>query len=179
VLSEAQACTRGPRYLEVIFPAVVACVVLWSNHVARAPVLTARALLTVAGRSIYDLIGLLLLFFAASIPVTMFTGIVDCYTDRSMAAEVLLSGSALRSQVEANAKRAGTIEGSGRGVAFTPTRRARNGLVTSDGTIIVVGDDPPVVFLLAPNLSAGEITWKCRGYPERVAPRMCTEGHGT
>jgi hypothetical protein len=179
VLFVAQTCARGPRYLEVIFPTLVACVVLWSNHVARAPLLTARAVLAVAGRSLYDFVGLVVLLFLASIPLTMVTGIVDCYTDRSLAAEVLLSGSILRSEVEANAKRAGTLDGSGRGVSFTPTRRAHTGKVMTDGTIIVIGDDPPVVFLLTPNLSAGAITWKCRGYPERIAPRMCTDGHGT
>jgi hypothetical protein len=168
-----QTCSRGPRYAEVVALALVPCVLLWANHVAMAPIAGLKGLAVLGGRALLDLAALVALFVLLSIPVVLLTPHVSCYTDRSAAAEVLLSGSILRSEVEANAVRLGSVVGAGRGVKFEPTSRAPSGLVTEDGTIITVGEDPPVVFTLTPALTDGKVTWKCRGYPEKVAPGMC------
>jgi hypothetical protein len=109
----------------------------------------------------------------ASIPLVFVMPASQCYTDRAKAAEVFLVGSMLREEVEKNALGHRTLVGSGRGIAFRPAGRAKWGVVTNEGQIVVVGDDPPVVFTFTPALVDGSVTWTCRGIPAKFAPKPC------
>lgn len=173
ILILAQPCKRGPYYVEYITIAVTVCLVLWSNHVARAPVQSARGAALVVGYATYDLVFILGFLLLASFPIAIFLPTYQCYTDRTRASEVLLMSSGMRTEIEARVAKFGTLEGVGRGMEFTPSGRARAGLVTNDGVIVVVGEDPPVVFMLSPTLTGGAVSWKCLGFPEKVAPMTC------
>ena len=173
ILLFSQPCKRGPYYVEYVAVAMSVCLVLWSHHIVKAPVQSVRSAAAIAGRSLYDLIALMGLLLLASFPVALFVPTYHCFTDRTRASEVLLAGSTLRTEIEANAAKLGALEGAGRGVEFMPSERARAGLVTNDGVIVVVGEDPAVVFMLSPTLSGGAVSWKCRGFPEKLVPTMC------
>lgn len=171
----AEPCKIGPFYLEAVAATVAVCLVVWANHVAAAPLLSAKAVATVVARSLYDVFGLFVLYIVASIPLAIFVPTYQCYTDRAKASEVLLAGSVLRPKIEAWVTEHGSLTGSGRGMSLAQDRRVRGGLVTNDGVIIIAGDDPPVVFILSPALVQGKVEWKCYGYPAKVAPASCRE----
>ena len=46
-------------------------------------------------------------------------------------------------------------------------------LITDDGTIIAMGNDPAVVFVLQPTLASGTLTWHCAGMPASLVPSAC------
>ena len=169
----AQPCKRGPYYVEYIAIAVTVCLALWSNHVARAPVQSAHGAALIVGRALYDFVLLVGLLLLVSFPIAIFLPAYQCYTDRARASEVLLMGSFMRAEIEARAAKLGTLTGAGRGLEITPTGRTRAELVANDGVIVVVGEDPPVVFMLSPTLSGGAVIWKCLGFPEKAVPMTC------
>jgi hypothetical protein len=51
--------------------------------------------------------------------------------------------------------------------------RAVAGHVSTDGVIVAIGADPPVVIVLSPHFADGSVKWECRGYPKMVAPMSC------
>jgi Tfp pilus assembly major pilin PilA len=173
VLFWGRPCRDGPLYLEAVAATLFFAVVAWSNHIALAPVRTHRDALAVVAGSLKDILLLLVAFVLASIPLALVMPAYQCYTDRAKAAEVVLAGSGLREEVERNALAQRTLSGSGRGIEFRPSGRAKWGLVTNEGQIVVVGDDPAVVFTLTPTLVGGSVTWTCRGFPTKFAPKLC------
>jgi hypothetical protein len=168
-----QPCRDAPFYLEVVAASLFVAIVLWTNHLAVAPVRTPRDVLAIAAGASKDAVLLIGAVVLAAVPLAVVTPAYQCYTDRAKAAEVVLAGASLRSEVEKNALARQTLAGSGSGVEFRPSGRVRWGMVTAEGQIVVVGDDPPVVFTFTPALVGGSITWTCHGFPTRFAPKMC------
>jgi hypothetical protein len=171
----AKPCREGPFYLDVFVATSFLIAVVWANHVAVAPVRTWRSALAVTAGSLKDFLLLLVALILLSIPVAILMPAYQCYTDRAKAAEVILAGAALRAEVEKKALAQRSLTGSGRGVVFPPSGRAQWGLVTDQGQIVVVGEDPPVAFTLTPSLEGGSISWTCRGFPEKFAPKLCRD----
>ena len=169
----AQPCREGPFYVELAWLLLSGCAVLWSNHLALAPVRNLRQLGTTLLNSIGDAVLLFVWFIVVALPVSIFLPTYQCYTQRVKAGEVALSASALRSAIGEKALARGTLDGVGRGVQFAPSGRAVAGYVSDNGQIIVVGEDPPVAFVLTPTLVDGKVQWQCRGFPSKVAPGSC------
>jgi hypothetical protein len=172
-LTFAQPCRSGPYYAEVAWAVLVACIVLWTNHVRRAPLNGLRVALRVLTGAAVDGAKLLLIWFLAAFPLAVITPTYQCYTDRAKAAEVLLAGVSMRDEVAANVQATGTTTGAGRGIRFTPTGRVGAGFVSEDGNVVLIGSDPPVAFLMTPSLKQGAVTWRCQGFPEKSVPMMC------
>jgi hypothetical protein len=170
----AQPCNREPFYLEIGAMVFTFTLAAWVNHLARAPVTSAKDVAIVAGWSLYDVFALASLALVVSSPFAFFLP-THCYTDRARASEVLLAGSLHRDDVASNARKLGSVVGSGRGLTFKPHMRAVAGLVTDDGAIVSIGADPPVVFLLTPAFVGESIVWSCAGFPQKLAPASCTK----
>jgi hypothetical protein len=150
-------------------------VTLWSNHVALAPQASRSRLAALAVHFIRDTALLLVWIVVVGLPIAVVTPTYQCYTDRAKAAEVVLAGSVLRSQVEDAARARGTINGAGANIQFAPSGRVVAGRVTDDGEIVAIGEDPPVVIILSPAYVGGRVSWKCRGFPRKIVPMMCRE----
>lgn len=166
-------CRDGPLYPEAIAATLFFAIVVWCNHLAVAPTRTSRDAIAIVSGALKDIFLLLAAFLVASIPLVVVMPAYQCYTDRAKAAEVVLAGSVLREEIERNAVAKQTLSGAGRGIEFRPSGRAKWGLVTNEGQIVVVGDDPAVVFTLTPTLVGGSVTWECRGFPTKFAPKPC------
>lgn len=166
-------CREGPYYPEVIACTLFLTIVVWANHLGAAPIRSLGGVGGLATACLKDFALLLGASILASVPLAIITPAYQCYTDRAKGAEVVLAGSSLRLAIEQNALSRNTLVGAGRGVEFRPNSRARWGAVTNDGQIVVVGEDPPVVFTLTPTLVDGSVTWTCRGFPRKFAPMVC------
>lgn len=160
-------------YLELVAATVCLVIVVWSNHVAVAPVRTPRAALGIAAKSLKDVLLLLGAVVLASLVLAVLAPSGHCSTDRAKAAEVHLVGSILRDDIGKNALARRTLVGAGRGVVFQPAGHAKWGLVTNEGQIVVAGDAPPVVFTFTPALVDGNVTWTCSGFPAKFVPKSC------
>lgn len=166
-------CNSGPYYLEVSWLTMVVCIVLWCNHVRSAPANGPNAVLHVLAGATTDTLKLVLAWLGAALPLAVITPAYQCYNDRAKAAEILLGGASARDEVAAKVKALGTTRGSGQGVTITPSRRISAGFVSTDGSIVLVGSDPPVVFVMTPSQEGAEVTWQCQGFPEKSVPARC------
>jgi len=173
LLTFGQPCKEGPRYVELGWLVLTICVILWSNHLKVAPAKSISQVVLVLVQSIKDG-GLLLIWTVlAALPLAILTPTYQCYTNRARASEVVLAAVGLRTQVEEAILTKGVLTGSGKDVKFKPFGRAIAGRVSTDGEIVVIGEDPPVVFFFSPVYEKGKVTWKCRGYPRKVVPISC------
>lgn len=166
-------CHSGPYYLEVSWLTIVVCIVVWCNHVRRAPVFSLHAMLSVLAGATADTLKLVIVWFCAALPLAIITPAYQCYSDRAKSAEILLSGTSAREEVTAKVKALGTTRGSGKGVTITPSKIMSAGFVFTDGNIVLVGSDPPVVFVMTPIQEGAEVTWQCQGFPEKSVPTRC------
>lgn len=97
------------------------------------------------------------------------------YTTRAKVSEMLLSLSAVRSEVTQRAERAGSLAGTGKGIAPSPSKWNSFSFVGSDGTALAYNAGFGVLVLIQPSIEAGRISWVCEGYPEREIPSSCRE----
>jgi len=146
---------------------------LWVNHLAIAPVQRAREALRLVGFAIYDLFSLSVLVVLASIPFSVLQ--TECYTPRNKVAELILSGSTYRTQIDERFDSQKTLDNIGKGIQVELTQRVRSGMVTSDGTIVLVSEDPVAIVILTPHVEQGQLIWKCSGSPKSVLPMPCRE----
>jgi hypothetical protein len=168
-------CNTGPYYVLLVMATVAVCLSFWINHVALAPLKSVSDWMVLMKRAIYDLCALCIVLILTGLPTAMVLPAYQCYTDRVKAVEVLLSSSVLKDEITLRALGHGKLEGSGNGLKIELSQRTKGGVVIKDGVIVLVGDDPPVVFMLTPTLSANEVNWKCLGYPEKNVPLLCKD----
>lgn len=167
------SCNLGPYYLEVSWLTLVLCIVLWCNHIRRAPANGPHEVLHVLADAAADALKLLLAWLCVALPLAVITPAYQCYSDRAKAAEILLGGVSARDEVALKVKVLGTTQGSGLGVTITPSGRMSAGFVFADGNIVLVGSDPPVVFVMTPHQEGGDVTWQCQGFPQKSVPAIC------
>lgn len=144
-----ETCAPPPYYGKVAFAAATACLALWCNHLARAPLAGAGAAFALLLRSLYDLFGLALLVLLACVPLALLLPNYQCYTDRARVSEILLSATPVREAVAQRAAAAGALAGSGRDLKIGRTAMNSHtvvggGVVTEDGVIVIVGEKPAV-----------------------------------
>ncbi len=121
----------------------------------------------------YDLGMLVISVIVLAVPIALFMPTYQCYTPRAKVAELLLSTSSVRTEIAGRVAQRRPLTGIGAGLHVEPQGRAKQALVTSDGVIIVAGDDPPAVAVLTPSIVAGELRWRCVLVPETYAPSPC------
>jgi len=168
-----QPCRSGPYYFEIVVLTVTVCIALWASHIAHVSDRNPTDWGKVVGRALYDLFALGVVVMLTGIPWLVSLPTYSCDDARHRASEVLLSAAVLKDLVASRAIAQGTIAGSGAGLTFPPSGRTKSRMVTDNGIIIAAGDDPAVVFILTPSLTASEVKWKCVGYPAMVVPPFC------
>lgn len=173
LLVYSKPCAEPPHYADVVVLTASAMLIVWTHHLALAPILSWRQACRLAMAVAGDFARLIMFFVLLAIPLAVVMPAYQCYTPRAKAAEVLLAGAALRTQVDDRAAKTGSLEGSGEGLAIPAAGRVATGFASRNGEITVIGVDPAVVFILTPSLQAGTVTWACRGFPKELAPMMC------
>jgi hypothetical protein len=149
---------------------------MWANHIRVLQLPPALKLYEIVAGSLYDLGALFLATLLIWLPITLWVGVVDCYSDRMRTAEAAILGNSVKEPIEANAARLGTLEGSGLGVEFAPRGKFTNGgYVSRNGTIVVTTGDPIAILIFQPRMEKGSVTWSCSGYPSKVLPAACRQ----
>jgi len=148
-------------------------VTAWANHLRVHAVAGWRKLAKVVTGTLADVAWLVLAFVACMIPIALFLPTYDCMTPRVRSTEVLLSGGRARVEIGERAERAGSLKGAGLGVTVDATSQFTGSMVSDDGTIMVTGGDPLVVYVLQPTLADGHVTWHCTGMPKALVPGAC------
>lgn len=151
-------------------------IVVWSNHLRVAPVKSARMLWLVLGRSAWEMVKLVAAFAVVAFPLALVSPTASCLHDRAKVATALIGTSAQREEIAKRILQQGSVGGAGQGMVYAPSGRAKAGLIQSDGSIVIVTDDPPTALVLAPSIEApGKVQWTCKGVPEKAVPLTCRQ----
>lgn len=94
------------------------------------------------------------------------------------AAQALISGAdPAKQQVEAAAKKAGSLNAVGKDIKLAPRVDAKHGelkwIVEQNGTIRGWNERNAIEISIMPAGQGGNITWTCRGYPITAMPADC------
>ena len=122
---------------------------------------------------LWDLAKFIALFLLAAIPITLIIPIYQCYSERSIVAELVFYTSKATDQITAKAEAEASLSNSGIGVTLTYAKDHAIGMVLKDGIVIVVSRDPSAAFILTPSLNNGKVTWQCQGIPQKWVPANC------
>ena len=169
-----QPCKEPPYYIEVTAAALTVCIAFWLNHLRESPVSNLRSIASVIMGAGYDLIIFALLALVVAFPIVVVMPTYYCYSSRAKVSELVLSASNSRDEINNRFVVQKTLQNVGAGLQLHLNNRAKGGLITNDGTIVVAGEDPPAVVVLSPILhSDGTVTWKCMGFPAKYMPFSC------
>lgn len=94
------------------------------------------------------------------------------------AAQALVSGAdPAKQQVSAAAEKTGNLAGSGKNIKLAAKNDPRFGdmkwIVADDGAIRGWNEKNALEMALMPTLSAGKVSWNCKGYPVSAMPTTC------
>ena len=94
------------------------------------------------------------------------------------AAQALVAGAdAAKQQVSAAAEKSGKLAGAGKDVKVAARNDAKHGdmkwIVSDDGSIRGWNEKNALEMALTPSLSAGKVSWNCKGYPVSAMPATC------
>lgn len=94
------------------------------------------------------------------------------------AAAVLVSGAnAAKSEVTAAAEKAGNLAGSGANIKIAKRTEPKYGelkwIVEPGGVIRGWNEKNAIEIALTPMLTAGKVSWNCKGYPAHSMPVTC------
>jgi type IV pilus assembly protein PilA len=170
-----QPCKESPHYFEVTGATITVCIALWLNHLREAPANSWRSIASIVMGATYDLITFALLALLVALPIVLVMPEYDCYTPRTKVSELILSASNNRVEITNRLAVQKTLRNVGVGLQLDIGNRAKGGLITNDGTIIIASEDPPAVVILSPTLSEGTVTWKCMGFPLKYMPISCRQ----
>lgn len=154
----------------------VIAIVVWTNHLRVAPVKSARELLLMLGRSAWELVKLTAAFAVVTFPLALVMPTVLCKNDRFNTALMLLETSAQRAEITERILQRGSVVGAGQEMVFAPSAPAEAGLIQSDGSMVILSDNPPTALVLVPSIdAAGTVQWTCKGFPKKAVPLPCKE----
>ena len=94
------------------------------------------------------------------------------------AAQALVAGAQpAQQQVAGAAEKSGKLAGSGAGVKLSSKGDSKHGemkwIVADDGAIRGWNERNALEMALTPSLSAGKVSWNCKGYPVSAMPATC------
>lgn len=168
-----QACNRAPYYLETVLATLTVCAALWSRHLREAPVANLFGTLRVVWGGVYDLALLVVISLVVALPIALVMPAYQCYGDRQKVMELIMSLSPLKLEIARRIELNQSVRNAGQGLEVAVEGRVKGGVVLKDGVIVSGGDDPPVVVIFQPSISAGTVGWRCMGFPERYLPAAC------
>lgn len=172
----AGQCPQGLAVWQAAWLTAVIAIVVWTNHLRVAPIRSIRSLLLVLARSAWELVKLVAAFALVALPLAVVTPAVSCLNDRAKTAVVLLGTSAQRSEIAERILQRGSVVGAGQGMVFAPSAPAEAGLIQSDGSMVILSDNPPTALVLVPSIdAAGTVQWTCKGFPEKAIPLPCKQ----
>lgn len=171
ILFAGAGCSDSPQYGGAIFLTAMVCITLWANHLAMAPLSKAVDFIALVGYALYDLFALSMLFIVVSIPFPHYS----CYTSRAKVSELLVASSESRTAMSERYARSKSLHDLGKGLVIDKSKRVKEAEVASDGLIILASDDPPAIVFISPMAVDGQLTWKCRGLPNKHMPASCRQ----
>lgn len=160
-------CAEGAKYFVVALLTATVCIALWSNHSQIGPTDNFKSIAKVMAGALYDVLLLLLWLF----PIVLIVPTYDCYTPRAKVLELFALSQPLVTEIERLAKQHGSLSSAGTGLKVKPGKYLSGGIVSEDGTIIEISENPPAVIMLVPNYSNGIVIWKCTGFPKEYMPK--------
>ena len=167
-------CNNGPYYLEAVGITVLIVLCLWRADKRCGTIYSGwHRVLQVFILGLWDLAKFIALFLLAAIPITLIIPIYQCYSERSIVAELVFYTSKATDQITAKAEAEASLSNSGIGVTLTYAKDHAIGMVLKDGIVIVVSRDPSAAFILTPSLNNGKVTWQCQGIPQKWVPANC------
>ena len=94
------------------------------------------------------------------------------------AAQALVSGAdPAKQQVGTAAEKSGKLAGAGKDVKLAAKKDPKFGemkwIVSEDGAIRGWNEQNALEMALTPSLSAGKVSWNCKGYPVSAMPASC------
>lgn len=82
-----------------------------------------------------------------------------------------------KKQISATAEKAGNLSGAGKDVKVPARNDPKHGdmkwIVTDDGAIRGWNEKNALEMAMTPALSAGKVSWTCKGYPVSAMPATC------
>lgn len=171
----------GGRYFETIIFTITVCCCLWEAHarvllqgassdwhlVQKTLFRAVRVLLSVIGRTVL-----------IALPFVIFMPTYQCYTPRAKVSELLLAASGYRTQINERAASGAPLSQIGSGLSLKLEGKVKGGFIGDNGTIVVMGDDPPAVLMFKPEIhdpKTGQLKWTCIGNPKNYMPVSCRE----
>jgi type IV pilus assembly protein PilA len=170
-----QQCKEGPYYFEGALATSTIFIALWTNHLRAAPLQNARSVARIVGGTLFDLLSFALLLIVIAIPFTFFLPTYQCYTSRARVLEAIVIASSLKTEITQRALAKKSLVNVGVGMQMAPAGRVKGGMVTREGVIIVVIEEPVAVVVLAPKMEGEEVKWECHGFPAKHMPAACRE----
>lgn len=162
-------CREGSQTLPVVALTATVCIVLWNSHVREMPIANWKSALKVPAGALHDLL-LLLLW---QLPLLILLPAYECYGDRAKIFEMVALSPPLFAEIESRAKQHGSLVDSGVGLAVPHGKYLSGGIISKDGTIIEISENPAAVVMWVPEFSAGAVTWKCTGFPKKSMSVEC------
>jgi hypothetical protein len=145
-------------------------VALWVNHLRVGSVQSFYNVINVLAGALYDLLVFFLILLILVLPMMSTT---DCYTPRAKVTELLRAANNVHEDINKRISQHQSITAAGVGLQIELSGRVKEGFVSSDGVIVVAGEDPPAVVIFQPTFANGEVTWKCSGFPKKYMPPLC------
>ncbi len=149
------------------------CILGWANHICLGAIEHLKDLGKWIAGILFDLLLLVLLYAMCILALSLFLPAYQCYGSRAKVAEALMGVAFLKNEITDRAEKAGFLSDAGRSLAVPQNKQIAGGMVSPDGQIFVVLEDPPAVFTLVPAMRAGRIEWSCEGYPIKYMPAPC------
>jgi hypothetical protein len=169
----SQPCYQGPRYFEVGYATFVITTCGWLSSQGAQGLPGWKRHAKFAVSFCWSLVSFALLVLVIVFVASVFTPTYQCYNDRAKTAELVLTASLYRESVAENIKTHRSLEHANDSVVFHREGRALTGNISSNGTIVVIGEDPAALVVLKPSFEDGAVTWKCFGFPLNVMPASC------
>ena len=169
----SRTCAPAGHGIDSALLTMTVLVTAWTNHLRVHALAGWRKLAKVVTGTLADLALLALAFVVCIVPITLFLPTYECMTPKARTAEILLSTSRARNEITERAERAGNLKGVGIGVTVDAINQPTASMISDDGTIMVTGGDPLVVYVLQPTLADGHVTWHCSGMPKALVLGAC------
>lgn len=149
------------------------CILGWANHIRLGAIEHLKDFGKWIAGLLFDLLLLILLGVVCTMALLLFFPAYQCYGSRAKVAEALMGVASLKNEITDRAEKAGSLGDAGKSLAVPQSKRIAGGMVSPDGQIFVILEDPPAVFTLVPAMRAGRIEWSCEGYPVKYMPAPC------
>ncbi len=165
-------CSESQASFYILSTATL-CILGWANHLRVGSIRLLKDFGKWIAGLLFDLLLLILLGVMCTMALSLFFPAYQCYGSRAKVAEALMGVTSLKNEITDRAETLGSLSDAGKSLAVPQNKRIAGGMVSSDGQVFVILEDPPAVFTLVPAMRAGEVEWSCEGYPVKYMPALC------